>query len=163
MQLKHQQLFMCISLLILCVMIIWSCYPKRVGPIGPDRKQLTWDEMNIDQRRAHMKSFVLPRAAELFRTWQPKRFDDVSCNLCHDIGTTTENFHMPTCHLPRLSGDWTLSPEFEKYPDTTKLKLDRLIPLMSEALGKKSFSIITRRGFGCYSCHLGPSGAMFGH
>jgi len=163
MQLKHQQLFICISLLILCVLIIWSCYPKRVGPIGPDRKQLTWDEMNIDQRKTHMESFVLPRAAELFRTWQPRRFHDVSCNLCHDIGTATGNFHMPTSHLPRLSGDWTLSPEFEKYPDTTKLKLDRLIPLMSEALGKKSFSVITRRGFGCYSCHLGPSGPMFGH
>ena len=124
---------------------------------------LTWEEMNIEQRKTHMASFVLPRAAELFRTWQPKRFNDVSCTLCHDIGTTAENFHMPTSHLPRLSGDWTLSPEFEKYPDTTKLKLERLIPLMSEALGKKSFSIITRRGFGCYSCHLGPSGPMFGH
>jgi hypothetical protein len=163
MQLKHQQLFICVSLLILCVLIIWSCYPTRVGPIGPDRKQLTWDEMNIDQRKTHMESFVLPPAAELFRAWQPKRFDDVSCNLCHDTGTATENFHMPTSHLPRLSGDWTLSHEFEKYPDTTKLKLDRLIPLMSEALGKKSFSVITRRGFGCYSCHLGPSGPMFGH
>jgi hypothetical protein len=163
MQLKHQHRFMCVTLAILCVLIIWSCYPRPVGPIGPDRKQLTWDEMNIDQHITHMKNVVLPRAAELFRTWQPKRFDTVSCNLCHDIGKTTENFHMPTSHLPRLSGDWTLGPEREKYPDTTKLKLDRLIPLMSDALGKKPFSIITRRGFGCYSCHLGPSGPMFGH
>jgi hypothetical protein len=163
MQHKHQHLFLCVSLAILCVLLVWSCYPRPVGPIGPDRKQLTWDEMNTDQRITHMKNVVLPRASELFRAWQPKRFDNVSCNLCHDLGTAAENFHMPTSHLPRLSGDWTLGPEREKYPETTKLKLDRLIPLMSDALGKKPFSIITRRGFGCYSCHLGPSGPMFGH
>jgi len=163
MQYKQQKLFICISLAILFILILWSCYPMPVGPIGPDRKRLTWAEMNIDQRKTHMKNVVLPRAAELFRTWQPKRFDRVSCNLCHDLEAKPENFHMPTSHLPRLSGDWTLGPERDKYPETTKLKLDRLVPLMSEALGKKPFSIITRRGFGCYSCHLGPSGPMFGN
>jgi hypothetical protein len=163
MQHKHQHRSLCATLAILCVLLVWSCYPRPVGPIGPDRKQLTWDEMTIEQRKTHMKDVVLPRVAELFHTWQPKRFDNVSCNLCHDLETAAENFHMPTSHLPRLSGDWTLGPEREKYPETTKLKLDRLIPLMSGALGQKSFSIITRRGFGCYSCHLGPSGPMFGH
>ena len=78
-------------------------------------------------------------------------------------GMKTGDFSMPAAYLPRLSGDWTLRPEFEKHPDTTRLKLDRLVPLMSEALGKKSFSITTRRGFGCYLCHLGPAGAMFGN
>ena len=160
---KHQQRFIFMSLVILCALIIWSCYPKPVGIFGPDRKQLTWDEMNIDQRITHMKNVVLPRASELFRTWQPKRLDNMSCNLCHDTSSKTENFNMPTGHLPRLSGEWTLGPEREKYPDTTKLKVDRLVPLMSDALGKKPFSIITRRGFGCYSCHFGPTGPMFGN
>jgi hypothetical protein len=163
MQHRRQRRFIFLSLAILCVLIIWGCYPKRVGPVGPDGKRLTWEMMNIDQRKMHMQSVVLPRAAELFRSWQPKRFDSVGCTLCHDQGTTTENFQMPASHLPKLSGDWTLKPELQKYPDTTKLKLNRLVPLMSEALGKKSFSIITHRGFGCYSCHLGPSGPMFGN
>ena len=70
---------------------------------------------------------------------------------------------MPTSHLPRLSGEVILGPEFEKYPDTTQLKLDRLVSEMAEALGLKSFSLITRTGFGCYSCHLEPTGAMFGN
>jgi hypothetical protein len=43
------------------------------------------------------------------------------------------------------------------------LKLDRLVPEMAGALGVKEFSLITRRGFGCYSCHLGPEGPMFGN
>ena len=159
----HQQRFMSMSLAILCLMAICSCYPKPVGPYGPEDKQLTWEEMNKEQRKTHMEKVVLPRAAELFRTWQPKKFTTVSCNLCHNIDTISDDFHMPTSHLPKLSGDWTLSPEFEKYPDTTQLKLDRLVPLMSQALGQKSFSLITRRGFGCYSCHLGPSGPLFGN
>ena len=70
---------------------------------------------------------------------------------------------MPTAHLPRLSGEVFLGPEFEKHPETTRLKLDRLVPMMGEALGLKTFSIITRKGFGCYSCHLGPTGPMFGN
>jgi hypothetical protein len=41
--------------------------------------------------------------------------------------------------------------------------LDRLVPEMAGALGLKSFSIITRTGFGCYSGHLGPTGPMFGN
>jgi hypothetical protein len=70
---------------------------------------------------------------------------------------------MPTSHLPRLSGDFLLGPEFQKHPETTRLKLNRLVPEMAEALGLKPFSIITRKGFGCYSCHLGPDGPLFGN
>lgn len=160
---NHQQRILWMSLATLCLTAMCSCYPKPVGPYGTNGKQITWDEMGRDQRKTHMEKVVLPEAAELFRTWRPQKFNTVGCNLCHNIDTKSDDFHMPTSHLPKLSGDWTLGPEFEKYPDTTQLKLDRLIPLMSHALGKKSFSIITRRGFGCYSCHLGPSGPMFGN
>jgi len=65
--------------------------------------------------------------------------------------------------LPRLSGDALLGPEFQKHPQTTRLKLNRLVPEIADALGVKPFSIITRRGFGCYSCHLGPNGPLFGN
>lgn len=83
--------------------------------------------------------------------------------LCHGQGAVIWNFSMPTDHLPRLSGDVLLGSEFEKHPETTRLKLNRLVPEMSEALGLKSFSIDARSGFGCYSCHRGPDGAMFGN
>jgi hypothetical protein len=144
-------------------LVFWGCYPKRVGPIAPDGKRLTWKEMSIEQRREHMRSVVLPRATAVFRAWRPDRFAQVDCTLCHGRGAEIGNFQMPTDHLPRLSGDALLGPEFEKHPDTTRLKLDRLVPEMSDALGLKSFSIITRTGFGCYSCHLGPTGPVFGN
>lgn len=141
---------------------LWGCYPKGVGPVGDGGKLLTWEEMNVEQRKGHMASVVLPRAAEVFRTWRPARFAKVDCTLCHGENAKAGNFTMPTAHLPRLSGEVLLGPEFEKHPDTTRLKLDRLVPEIADALGLKTFSIITRRGFGCYSCHLGPTGPMFG-
>ena len=144
-------------------MICWSCYPKRIGPIGPDGKKLAWENMNKPQRKAQMKSTVLPGAAELFATWRPERFAEVDCSLCHGPKFKTDDFKMPTDYLPRLSGDFLLGPEFEKHPETTKLKLDRLVPMMADELGLKPFSLITRRGFGCYSCHLGPDGPMYGN
>jgi hypothetical protein len=119
--------------------------------------------MSIEQKKAHMAQVVLPRAGAVFRAWQPDRFAQVNCTLCHGSGARTGDFHMPTAHLPRLSGAVLLGPEFAKYPDTTRLKLNQLVPTMSEALGLKSFNVVTRQGFGCYSCHLGPDGPMFGH
>ena len=155
----------CISIILVVFFLagFLGCYPKPVGPADPDGRKLTWKEMSKEQRKAHMKNVVLPGAAALFSSWRPERFAKVDCTLCHGLGAITEDFKMPTAHLPRLSGELLLGPEFAAYPDTTRLKLDRLVPMMSEALGLRSFSLITRTGFGCYSCHLGPSGPMFGN
>ena len=160
---SHRKVIMSIALAILTVLALGGCYPKRVGPVGNDGERLTWTEMSIGQRKVHMRNVVLPRAATVFRAWRPERFAKLDCHLCHGLGADTGNFNMPTAHLPRLSGEVLLGPEFAKYPDTTQLKLDRLVPEMAGALGLKSFSIITRTGFGCYSCHLGPTGPMFGN
>jgi hypothetical protein len=160
---RYQGKSVFVILSIIVFMPLTGCYPKRVGPSGPDGKALTWPEMTVVQRQTHMQQVVLPRAAALFRDWRPDRYAEVTCHLCHGRGVEVWDFSMPTNHLPRLSGDVLLGSEFEKHPDTTRLKLDRLVPEMSDALGLKSFSIITRRGFGCYSCHLGPKGAMFGN
>ena len=152
------------TVLVLPGVFWWSgCYPKPVGAPGAQGQRLTWERMNKDQRKAHMAAVVLPQAADLFRSWRPERFAKVDCSLCHGFGAETEVFQMPTGHLPRLSGELLLGPERAAHPETTRLKLERLVPMMSEALGLKSFSIITRKGFGCYSCHLGPSGPMFGN
>jgi hypothetical protein len=150
-------------LLGLIVLSLQGCYPKAVGPPGPDGKQLTWPEMTLAQRQAHMKTVIIPRAGAVFRSWRPDRYPQINCTLCHGKKAEKGDFRMPTDHLPRLSGDLLLGPEFEKYPDTTRLKLNQLVPTMSKALGLKPFSLITRSGFGCYSCHLGPDGPMFGN
>lgn len=160
----HNKYFTTIILILAAAStLLCGCYPKRVGPLGPEGKQLTWEKMNLSQRKAHMRQKVMPVAADVFGTWQPKRFARVDCSLCHAQGDTQGIYDMPTANLPRLSGALLLGPEFDRAPETTWLKLDRLVPEMSAALGLKPFSIITRTGFGCYSCHLGPKGAMYGN
>lgn len=159
----HRKIIITVALSIQTLLLFWGCYPKPVGPEGPDGKPLTWIEMNLEQRQLHMREVALPRAAAVFQAWRPERFAQVDCTLCHGQGVEAGNFQMPIAHLPRLSGEALLGPEFKKHPDTTRLKLDRLVPEMAAALGLKSFSIITRKGFGCYSCHLGPTGPIFGN
>ncbi len=161
--LGYRNRFILFLLMVSVALVCWGCYPKGVGPAGLDGKKLTWAAMNLSQRKEHMKSVILPRAAALFGEWRPERYANVDCSLCHGIGQITENFKMPTAHLPKLSGELLLGPEFEKHPETTRLKLNRLVPMMAESLGLKPFSLVTRTGFGCYSCHLGPTGAMFGN
>jgi hypothetical protein len=145
------------------VVAIWACHPRGVGPPGPDGSLLTWAAMTTDQRAAHMRTVILPLATEIFQDWRPARYTRVDCTLCHGENAHWMDFDMPTAHLPRLSGALLLGPEFDKHPETTRLKLNRLVPAMSEALGVGSFSLVTRRGFGCYSCHLGPDGPQFGN
>lgn len=144
-------------------MIVCGCYPKAVGQLDPEGRRLTWSEMTFALRKEHMRREILPRAASLFGNWRPERYRQVDCGLCHGQGYLRDDYHMPTAHLPRLSGELLLGPEFAAHPETTRLKLDKLVPMMSDALGIRPFSIITRSGFGCYSCHLGPTGAMFGN
>ena len=149
--------------ILLIATLIYACYPKRVGSAGPDSERLTWAEMNKTQRKDHMRAVILPLATDIFKSWRPERYAKIDCTLCHGETAHWEDFDMPTGHLPRLSGALLLGPEFEKHPETTRLKLNRLVPEMAQALGLKPFSIITRRGFGCYSCHQGPEGPQFGN
>jgi hypothetical protein len=157
------QILFLLSNLVFVVLVLGSCYPKHVGYFGSNLDRITWPEMSLEQKKAHMAEVVLPRPAPVFRLWRPERFTLIDCTLCHGPGASEGRYRMPSAHLPRLSGAVLLGPEFEKYPDTTSLKLNRLVPVMSESLGLRKFSIITRRGFGCYSCHLGPDGPMFVH
>lgn len=161
--LSYKKIIIVVVFGIQTLLLLWGCYPKTVGPIGPKGSRLTWVEMNLEQRQLHMRTEILPRAAAVFRTWRPERFAEIDCTLCHGPEVESGNFQMPTAHLPKLSGELLLGPEFKKHPDTTRLKLDRLVPAMADALGLKSFNVITRRGFGCYSCHLGPTGPRFGN
>jgi hypothetical protein len=150
-----------ILLIVLVSIAGCSAGPKKRFFIDGD--EMVWSEMDVAQRKHHMEQVVLPIAGSVFRSWRPGEYDEIGCSLCHGAGAASDDFRMPTTHLPRLSGELFLGREFRDYPETTGLKLDRLVPEMAAALGKDEFSLITRRGFGCYSCHLGPDGPMFGN
>ena len=159
----YKKILFTVASILSVALLFWSCLARGIGPAGSNGMLLTWAKMNIEQRKEHMRNVVLPRAGAIFQEWRPSHYSKIDCSLCHRNLEKTGNFHMPTNHLPRLSGEVLLGPERTMYPETTELKLNRLVPVMSDSLGVKSFNIITRRGFGCYSCHLGPSGPMFGH
>jgi hypothetical protein len=150
-------------IVIALALMLTGCSAKSTGPDDMENRKVKWSDMDLDQRKQHMAEVVVPVATSVFQSWRPERYTKVDCTLCHGPGVQTENFQMPTSHLPRLSGKLLLGPEFEKDPDTTRLKLNRLVPEMAEALQLKKFNLITRRGFGCYSCHLGPDGPVFGN
>lgn len=163
MNIFRQKIRIVAVLFLFALIALWGCYPKPVGPLSADGKRPTWREMKIPDRKVYMKKVVLPRATKIFQQWRPERFASVDCTLCHGPGVFSENFQMPNDYLPRLSGKLLLGPELKTNPETTRLKLNRLVPTIADALGVKPFSIVTRRGFGCYSCHLGPSGPEFGN
>lgn len=148
---------------VILLLALGGCSPGPKKRFLVDGEELVWSEMNMAQRKQHMELVVLPIAGSVFQSWRPGEYDEIGCSLCHGQGAASEDYNMPTAHLPRLSGELFLGQEFRDHPETTGLKLDRLVPEMAAALGKSEFSLITRSGFGCYSCHLGPDGPKFGN
>jgi hypothetical protein len=143
--------------------LLFGCYTGQTNLSDSTESPSTWSLMKYDQRLAHMRNAVLPVAQEVFGAWRPEKHSRVDCSLCHGAGVDMGNFSMPSTDLIRLSGRLLLGPELKNHGDTTRLKLDRLVPPMAQALNKGRFNILTRKGFGCYSCHLGPAGPMFGN
>ena len=97
--------------------------------MGPTGNQLTWAQMNVEQRKARMRT-VSCRGREMFSRL-PRAICQGGLPLCHGQEAEIGLFDMPTAHLPRLSGSLLLRPEFKKYPDTTRLKLNRLAPTLA--------------------------------
>ncbi len=162
----HADLQRGLLLLFSLIILVMSSAGCSTGPkkrFLMDGEEISWPEMNVTQRKQHMEQVVLPIAGSVFQSWRPGEYDEIGCTLCHGVGAANEDFRMPTAHLPPLSGELFLGREFRDYPETTGLKLDRLVPEMAAVLGKGEFSLITRRGFGCYSCHFGPDGPVFGN
>jgi hypothetical protein len=155
-------IIMMLSLAALVALFI-GCQTGKANLSDPPESPLPWSLMAYDQRLVHMRNVVLPLAQEVFGAWRPEKHSRVNCSLCHGAGVETGNFSMPSTNLIRLSGKLLLGPELKDHGDTTRLKLDRLVPSMAQALNKSRFNILTRKGFGCYSCHLGPAGPMFGN
>ena len=120
--------------------------------IGPP--QIAWAAMTFEQRKAYMKTAVLPKAKELFVTFDPVHYANFNCTTCHGDGAADGKFKMPNPKLPKLPG----TPEGFKQlmadkPKVTEFMLKQVKPTMATLLGLPEFTPENKTGFGCMQCH----------
>jgi hypothetical protein len=101
-----------------------------------------------------MKSTVLPKMGPMFHDFDPKRFAEPKCTLCHGDGAKDGTFKMPNPGLPKL----TATPEAFKKLQTQKPQIfdfmsKQVVPTMASLLGEEPLDMKTQKGFGCFECH----------
>jgi len=121
---------------------------------GGESPQVPWSAMDRDQRRQFMADVVLPTMTEIFQTFDPERYADVRCTLCHGDNARDVQFHMPnTLHPLDLEAFPTPESEDPRVARYAELMFTQVTPKMVELLGVPPFDPETHEGFGCFNCH----------
>jgi hypothetical protein len=116
-----------------------------------------YKDLDKKGRAQLMKQYVLPKAKELFASFDPK-FGDVTCKTCHGDGAENHTFKMPNPKIKQLPGTeeafmtWVKqNPEEGKWAGFMAQQLE---PAVAQILGVKPFDPRTKTGdFSCFGCH----------
>lgn len=108
---------------------------------------LTWPEMDFDQRKAYMASDVMPPMQAAFAGYDAEAFETITCATCHGAGAEDGSFTMPAEHLYPI--------DFADFPtgEGADFMMDEVVPQMTTLLDAEPFDSTTGEGFGCISCH----------
>jgi hypothetical protein len=112
-----------------------------------------WKTMSLSEKKAHMKTVVVPKMSAVFQSFDPKGFADVGCGTCHGNGAKNGTFVMPNPDLPKLSVANNFKKHMDAKPEITKFMMEKVEPEMAAALGMPPYDPQTHQGFGCGGCH----------
>jgi hypothetical protein len=126
--------------------------PTAQAPGAP--ATVAWKDMKHDQRLEYMKKVVFPKMKEEFKTFDAKRYGEMSCATCHGDGAKDGSFTMPNPKLPKLPAD---EAGFKKLSEqktaAVKFMGAKVVPEMAKMLGEEPFNPQTHQGFSCFECH----------
>jgi mono/diheme cytochrome c family protein len=115
---------------------------KVAGP--PD---VAWKDMTFAQKKAYMKTAVVPAMKPVFQAFDAKQFKTFNCATCHGKDGADRKFKMPSNDIHPLPG----TPEAFQ----AKLKVEPTWPKWTEFIAQKVEPAMGKvlDVFSCAACH----------
>ena len=108
--------------------------------------------MSFSEKKAHMKTVVVPTMAELFREYDAEEFGTVNCATCHGSQAMEGHFEMPNAAFPSLDPAANFASHEEHHPGSVAF-MKTVVGTMAELLDEEVQSPSHPDGFSCFSCH----------
>jgi mono/diheme cytochrome c family protein len=127
---------------------------KVAGP-----PEVAWKDMTYAQKKAYMKSAVMPKMKTVFQEFDPKTFKKFDCATCHGKDGVERKFKMPSngIHpLPNTPEAFQAKMKEEPtWPKWTKFMAEKVEPAMGTLLDVPVFDPKNpvKGAFGCGNCH----------
>jgi len=117
-----------------------------------------WANMTAEERFKYMKDTVMPAMRTIFETYDPNRYAEMNCETCHGAEAEARKYAMPNPDLPKLSGMNDFAAARAKYPGAVEFMMLSVEPTMASLLQEPVYNAKTRKGFGCFRCHMHEDG-----
>lgn len=127
---------------------------KVVGP-----PQVAWKDLTYDQKKAYMKTAVVPVMKPIFKAFDAKKFATVNCATCHGNDGTDRKYKMPSndIHpLPNSKEGFEAKLKTEPtWPRWTEFMSQKVEPAMGKLLGMPVFDPKkpVEGALSCNNCH----------
>jgi hypothetical protein len=131
-----------------------SAQGKAVGP-----PEVAWKDMTFDQKRAYMKTAVVPTMKPIFKAFDAKKFKTVDCRTCHGEDGPERKYKMPSndIHpLPNSKEGFEAKLKSEPtWPKWTEFMAQKVEPAMGKLLAVAVFDPKkpVEGAFSCANCH----------
>ena len=121
----------------------------------PPRANIDWAKMTRPERKDYMKNVVLPKAQQMFTSFDPKQFKHVTCGTCHGEDYARGTYKMPNAALPMLPASTRGFKELrDRSPEMVTFMSTRVKPTIAALLGLPEYSPANPQGFACFNCHM---------
>lgn len=127
---------------------------KVVGP-----PQVAWKDMTIAQKKAYMKTVVVPTMKPVFKAFDDKKFATVNCVTCHGTDGPERVYKMPSNDirpLPNSKAGFEAKLKAEPtWPKWTEFMSQKVEPAMGKLLGMPVFDPKkpVEGALSCANCH----------
>ena len=127
---------------------------KAVGPPA-----IAWKDMTFDQKRAYMKTAVVPTMKPIFQAFDAKKFKTFDCRTCHGEDGAERKYKMPSndIHpLPNSKEGFEAKLKTEPtWPKWTEFMAKQVEPAMGKLLDVPVFNPAkpVQGAFSCNACH----------